>query len=77
MEWSRVWSANQTCWFDPSRQDRFESGVPTCQRHYLCLKIAGWSSPVARQAHNLEVAGSNPVPATNKRMWWNQVDTPV
>ena len=27
---------------------------------------AGWSSPVARQAHNLKVTGSNPVPATNK-----------
>ncbi len=27
--------------------------------------IAGWSSPVARQAHNLKVAGSNPAPATN------------
>ncbi len=27
---------------------------------------AGWSSPVAREAHNLEVAGSNPVPATLK-----------
>ena len=26
--------------------------------------IAGWSSPVAREAHNLEVAGSHPVPAT-------------
>ena len=26
--------------------------------------IAGWSSPVAREAHNLEVTGSNPVPAT-------------
>ena len=26
---------------------------------------AGWSSPVARQAHNLEVVGSNPTPATN------------
>ena len=34
---------------------------------------AGWSSPVARQAHNLKVAGSNPAPATNitffKRQW--------
>ena len=29
-------------------------------------KDAGWSSPVARQAHNLKVAGSNPAPATNK-----------
>jgi hypothetical protein len=27
---------------------------------------AGWSSPVARQAHNLKAAGSNPAPATNK-----------
>jgi hypothetical protein len=27
-------------------------------------KDAGWSSPVARQAHNLKVAGSNPAPAT-------------
>jgi len=26
--------------------------------------FAGWSSPVARQAHNLKVAGSNPAPAT-------------
>ncbi len=29
------------------------------------LRIAGWSSPVARQAHNLKVLGSNPSPATN------------
>jgi hypothetical protein len=27
------------------------------------LFIAGWSSLVARQAHNLKVAGSNPAPA--------------
>src|SRR5882724_8263143 len=27
------------------------------------LGDAGWSSPVARQAHNLKVAGSNPAPA--------------
>tara|TARA_Y100000590_G_scaffold409314_1_gene501385 strand:- start:197 stop:364 length:168 start_codon:yes stop_codon:yes gene_type:complete len=27
-------------------------------------EIAGWSSPVARQAHNLKVVGSNPTPAT-------------
>src|ERR1700733_8610200 len=26
--------------------------------------IAGWSSPVARQAHNLKVIGSNPIPET-------------
>jgi hypothetical protein len=28
------------------------------------LGDAGWSSPVARQAHNLKVVGSNPTPAT-------------
>jgi hypothetical protein len=28
---------------------------------------AGWSSPVARQAHNLKVIGSNPIPATKKK----------
>ena len=28
------------------------------------LGDAGWSSPVARQAHNLKVRGSNPLPAT-------------
>ena len=29
--------------------------------------IAGWSSLVARQAHNLKVLGSNPSPAPNLR----------
>ena len=28
---------------------------------------AGWSSLVARQAHNLKVAGSNPAPATKHK----------
>ncbi len=28
------------------------------------VPIAGWSSQVARQAHNLKVVGSNPTPAT-------------
>ena len=30
---------------------------------------AGWSSPVARQAHNLKVVGSNPTPATTSQGW--------
>ena len=29
---------------------------------------AGWSSPVARQAHNLKVVGSNPTPATKYKL---------
>src|SRR5215469_18006696 len=33
-------------------------------RRRLGLILAGWSSPVARQAHNLKVVGSNPTPAT-------------
>jgi hypothetical protein len=36
--------------------------------HALCgcyYQGAGWSSPVARWAHNPKVAGSNPAPATN------------
>ena len=31
---------------------------------YICFSIAGWSSLVARRAHNPKVTGSNPVPAT-------------
>src|SRR3990170_765983 len=35
--------------------------------HARMMKVtdAGWSSPVARRAHNPKVAGSNPAPATN------------
>ena len=32
--------------------------------YLLTSNDAGWSSPVARQAHNLKVVGSNPTPAT-------------
>ena len=31
------------------------------------LFAAGWSSSVARRAHNPKVAGSNPAPATNEK----------
>src|SRR5438045_4585248 len=33
---------------------------------YNAPRDAGWSSQVARRAHNPEVAGSNPAPATSK-----------
>ena len=33
------------------------------------LSNAGWSSLVARQAHNLKVAGSNPAPATTLKLF--------
>jgi hypothetical protein len=38
-----------------------------CVHNPPCM-IAGWSSLVARKAHNLEVVGSNPTPATNNRV---------
>ncbi len=37
---------------------------------------AGWSSPVARQAHNLKVTGSNPVPATSLASYAGEWVTP-
>ena len=40
---------------------RIPYGSPLSNFNY----IAGWSSQAARRAHNPEVAGSNPVPATN------------
>ena len=39
--------------------------VPTVMRTFRLPFVAGWSSLVARQAHNLKVAGSNPAPAPN------------
>ena len=36
-------------------------------RHRNYSENAGWSSLVARQAHNLKAAGSNPAPATKSR----------
>ena len=41
--------------------------MPSYSRPY---QTAGWSSLVARQAHNLKVIGSNPVPATNFKNPW-------
>jgi hypothetical protein len=42
----------KAAWFDPAGYGCYYQG-------------AGWSSPVARWAHNPKVAGSNPAPATN------------
>ena len=45
--------------------------IPLPKRYQLPqsdINGAGWSSPVARQAHNLKAAGSNPAPATNKTL---------
>ena len=43
---------------------REKKRIPTHNHDPLTHPHAGWSSPVARQAHNLKVVGSNPTPAT-------------
>ena len=43
-----------------------ESGFKPPPRHVMA-PVAGWSSLVARRAHNPKVAGSNPAPATRKK----------
>src|SRR3546814_8683217 len=59
------------CFFLSSRRRQTScalvNGVQTCALPISLeakTSVAGWSSPVARQAHNLKVAGSNPAPAT-------------
>ena len=39
--------------------------VGRCRAKYINIIIAGWSSLVARRAHNPKVVGSNPASATN------------
>lgn len=53
-----------------ARESRSPPGLPVGYTNnlepfflYALPFAAGWSSPVARQAHNLKVAGSNPAPA--------------
>ena len=50
----------QRRWYFVLRHGR----VGRCRALKSQLLDAGWSSLVARQAHNLKVAGSNPAPAT-------------
>ena len=50
-------------WKTHSYVTAFEAARPSFLAACFAF-VAGWSSPVARQAHNLKVTGSNPVPAT-------------
>src|SRR5207302_1723507 len=45
------------------RAHEFDGGPPRCYH-----RTAGWSSLVARWAHNPKVGGSNPPPATNPKL---------
>ena len=58
-----------TCPSSPAVAAFRRDPVPPAQgRHNRSTVGAGWSSPVARQAHNLKVVGSNPTPATNSNI---------
>ena len=51
--------------------DDFEGSNPSpptkiAKAVFCKLNIAGWSSSVARRAHNPKVVGSNPAPATHQ-----------
>ena len=42
----------------------------------MTISDAGWSSQVARRAHNPKVAGSNPVPATTATADFRNTENP-
>ena len=48
---------------DPYRSYRFDPGF---RHHYNFIRYRGVEQLVARRAHNPEVAGSSPVPATKR-----------
>ncbi len=50
----------------PRERHRPQPNTPSKPVQPLPTPHAGWSSPVARQAHNLKVRGSNPLPATTE-----------
>ena len=51
----------------PSVGVHVATGIPAAPESVIALRkvLSGWSSLAARLAHNQEVAGSNPAPATN------------
>jgi hypothetical protein len=55
--------AARRCFAKAKRETKKASGLQCA----AFVGGAGWSSPVARQAHNLKVVGSNPTPATNRQ----------
>ena len=62
-------------WFLPT-EGAFHEIVLSLTVRLTKKHVAGWSSPVAREAHNLEVVGSNPAPATfrNKKPFDEHVE---
>ena len=59
------------------RESRSPPGRQAGSAHtHTTTTDAGWSSPVARQAHNLKAAGSNPAPAPSSAEQPNHALTP-
>jgi hypothetical protein len=62
-------SAEHLDWLAAHREHPLDTaytmGLIMRERLLPAVCTAGGSSPVARQAHNLKAAGSNPAPATN------------
>jgi hypothetical protein len=48
----------------PAKSSQIELRIGEIKAGCVSNQIAGWSSLVARQAHNLKAVGSNPTPAT-------------
>jgi hypothetical protein len=48
-------------------RESFSNSLDNKYGQVYIVAIAGWSSPVARRAHNPKVAGSNPAPATKPK----------
>ncbi len=56
-------------------KQRVGGSIPSASTISFLNNDAGWSSPVARRAHNPKAAGSNPAPAiilSNKKVIWNR-----
>src|SRR5438876_4094627 len=66
--WGRGFESRFPLWevgrLKVGRLERTTFHIPTVQHSNGFSSDAGWSSLVARRAHNPEVVGSNPTPAT-------------
>jgi hypothetical protein len=62
----RAFRASRPRLMQPAREGRSPEPTNRATGRTIDRLNAGWSSPVARQAHNLKVVGSNPTPATNQ-----------
>ena len=55
----------------------YQTAPPRSKTEIIAYSAAGWSSLVARWAHNPKVVGSNPAPATNFQRKLNMKKTRI